>query len=328
MSMEADVAIQEFYDRKAMERTEGTARRYKGCVKQWRDYLQEERDKSLWDANRGDLRLYLRGMVKEDYAPDTIDVTRAAVSQFYQKMMEAREEGLEVPEGVENPAEDLDLSGWSHLKKGTKKSQEIRKEFHYLKPKEVSQLVENVPNPTTRNELMVRLLFQTGVRRGELAEIRLEDIDRQERSIQIRAEKTEENRKVWYQPSLDTLMTIWIEAERNAVLTADESEYLFPTKESVKAAPYTITRVVKTAAENAGLQAVMYTDKNGNEKHEVTAHTLRHSFAVQAIKDGMDTRRLQKALGHSKIETTERYLQVTEEDVRDAWRRHGPSIEG
>lgn len=324
--LSAQDAIQEFYDRKAMEKTEGTARRYVGCVRQWRDYLRDERDKTLWEANTGDMRLYLREMVKDDYAADTIDVTRAAISQFYQKMNDAREEGFDVPE-VENPADELDISGWSHLKKGTKKSQEIRKEFHYLKPHEVGQLVDNVPNPTLRNKLIVRLLFQTGVRRGELAEIRLDDIDREERRIRIRSEKSHANRSVWYHPSLDQLMTLWIDVERNAVLTADESPYLFPTKESERISGRMITWVVSTAAENAGLQAVMYTDKNGNEKHEVTAHTLRHSFAVQALKEGMDTRWLQKALGHAKIETTERYLQVTEDDVKRAWEKYGPTIE-
>ena len=84
---------------------------------------------------------------------------------------------------------------------------------------------------------------------------------------------------------------------------------------------------MKEAAEGAGLQSNVHTDAAGNVRGKVTAHVLRHSFAVQSIKNGMDTRRLQKLMGHSKIETTERYLQFANNDLREAARRYGPGSE-
>lgn len=84
---------------------------------------------------------------------------------------------------------------------------------------------------------------------------------------------------------------------------------------------------MKQAAEDAGLQAHVHTDAAGNDRGKVTAHVLRHSYAVQCIKNGMDTRRLQKLLGHSKIETTERYLQFANDDLRDAARKYGAGSE-
>jgi len=56
----------------------------------------------------------------------------------------------------------------------------------------------------------------------------------------------------------------------------------------------------------------------------ITAHVLRHSFAVNCVREDMDTRRLQVLMGHAKIETTERYLQMANKDIRDAYRHHGP----
>jgi integrase/recombinase XerD len=56
-------------------------------------------------------------------------------------------------------------------------------------------------------------------------------------------------------------------------------------------------------------------ERAGNEQMKVTAHILRHSFAVQSLKNKMDTRTLQKLMGHAKIDTTERYPRLAKSDV-------------
>lgn len=70
-----------------------------------------------------------------------------------------------------------------------------------------------------------------------------------------------------------------------------------------------------------GLQEVYGTDMNGNDRHKITAHTLRHSFAVAALNRGMNVRTLQKAPGHAKPKMTEIYLDLAEEDVREPFSR-------
>jgi site-specific recombinase XerD len=88
---------------------------------------------------------------------------------------------------------------------------------------------------------------------------------------------------VVYQPDPDTLLRIWIESERNTVLTADESSYLFPTKESEQISGRIITRNVRKAAQDAGLQVELYEDKHGNQKHEATPHTLMWALSLRAF---------------------------------------------
>jgi integrase/recombinase XerD len=235
------------------------------------------------------------------------------------------QEGFDVPD-FENPAEDLDTSDWQPLNGESKKAKKLKEKVTYLDSEEIDLLAENAPNPKLRNELLIRLLYQTGLRRGEMAETRLKDIDTDERAINVHATKTHLNRTVYYQPSLDTLLSRWINVERKALATAG-SEYLFPTYKTEQISPKQISRTVKKAADAAGLQSRVYTNAAGHEQMEVTAHTLRHSFAVQCVKNEMNVRFIQKLMGHAKIETTERYLRVAGPDVRDAARKYGPGAE-
>lgn len=81
---------------------------------------------------------------------------------------------------------------------------------------------------------------------------------------------------------------------------------------------------MKLAAKEAGIQDVQYVDQRGNKQRRVTTHTLRHGFAVNALKCGIDIRRLQKLLGHADISTTQKYLRVIDEDVKEAYHKFNP----
>lgn len=337
--MDIQATINEFHKRQTIKKAEGTANRYTQDVRDFAEWLENpgakdydpnsrDRDaKTLWEATTHDLRKYLRQMLNNGgYAGGTVSMRESSVSVFYQEAARMYEDpALSVPE-TENPAEDLDLSGWTALDNGTKREQILKEGIEYLEPDEIDTLAENVPNPRLRNELIVRILYHTGLRRGELAETRIDDIDTDKRVIKVRANKSHRNRKVYYQPEIDTLVNRWLKVERKSLVTAG-SDYLFPTVQSEKIGPDRITRLVKEAAERAGLQSNVHTDAAGNTRKRVRAHVLRHSFAVQSVRNGMDTGRLQKLMGHAKVETTEEYLKFADKDLRDAARKYGPGSE-
>lgn len=335
--METYDVIESFRLRQATKKADSTADTYARSVEKWAEWLanpglkdydpnNRNRDsKALYDATTGDLRVYLRQLLDHGgLTGGTVRNRRWGISEFYQELEEMAEEGFEIPD-FENPAEDLDTSDWQSLKNDSKKEQEL-KEVYYLEPEEVKELADHRTNPKLRNELIIQLLYQTGLRRGELAQTRLKDVDTDERSIKVRSSKTHLNRTVYYQPSIDSLLNRWLNVERKSLVTAG-SEFLFPTFKTEQISPKQVNRVVRKAADNSGLQAHVYTNAAGHDQMKVTAHVLRHSFAVQSLKNGMDTRTLQKLMGHAKIETTERYLRLAKSDVREAARRYGAGSE-
>lgn len=310
--------IDAFERRIGQKNATSTAGRYAHAVQRFESWLND-RGISFGEVDSTAVEDHLLYLAEErDFAKGTLTVTIAAISRFYQ---DSRKYDY-------NPTEPINIRSWEVFKKGSKKSHELRGDkYHYLQPTNIQKLVDNVPSPTFRNELIVRLLYQTGIRVGELVNIRLRDVDTDMRRIQIYAEKTHQNRDVYYQPSLDTHMNLWIDAERNAVLTASDSQYLFPTQNSTQISTQRIRTMLHEAANDAELQESLHEDCIGREWKKITPHTLRHSYAVASLKGDMDIRTLQKLMGHSNISTTEQYLDLADDDIRERAAQYGPSLE-
>ncbi|ELZ73542.1 site-specific recombinase xerd [Haloferax volcanii DSM 14919] len=306
--------IEAFKRRVRAKNSDGTANRYASAIRRYVAWLDSE-GLSIEDADRWDIENHLLELAEGEFAEGTIKIAKASIEKYYKELHDT--------EGI---TEGISLSQWSNIK-GTKKSKALGDDVHYLEPEQIQQLVDNVPSPKLRNQLLIKLAFQTGLRRGELTTIKLRDVNREERSIKIHADKTHNNRTVYYQPSLDTSLSLWIDVERNAVLTADSSPYLFPTQKRENLLPKSYGKIVRIAAENAGIQEVLYEDNGGRPIRKITSHSLRHSFAVACLRNNMDVRTLQKLMGHENIETTERYLDIADEDIKQKARQFGPSLE-
>lgn len=314
-----DDLIEKYLARVEGLKSEATYRTFSSNLRQFDQWISES-EYEITTIAPLELEQFFIEMNNEGYAPNTVASRFEAVRGFYQ-FLSGKLDAIE-----ENPMEDLKRS--DYVEKGTKKHDNT--DIVYVTPEEMEALCEHVPSPTLRNELIIRLLWQTGVRKSELVDIELEDIDREERSIGVWSNKTKEWRTVYYQPSLDLLMDQWIDGGyRDSNATAANSPYLLVSERSEQMAPETVNRkIVRRAAEDAGIQEVMYVDKGGGKRYRVTAHALRHGHGVHALKSGIDVRRVQKHLGHAKLEMTMKYLQLIDEDVKEGYRRFDVGAEG
>lgn len=327
--MEFETVLSKYESRRSRNSSESTVDRYVRHVRNWREWLTDTRGKQIWDVDSVDLLVFIEELTDEGMAPTTISQRVSAISKFYQDMAKLAER-YEMPDVPENPYDGLDDEDKRLLRGDTKKKAGLQDttqdEYPYLKPDEVSQLVDNVPSPRIRNELIIRLLFNCGFRRGELASCKLKHIDREDNSIFIPPQKSDNSRIVSYNEEyVGFQLSQWLDyGGRESMTYADESEYLFPTNDSIHISGNYINQMVKETAEKAGIQETISEYSDGREIHKVTAHTLRHSFAMQAIRSSIDIRSLQTLLGHDELDTTLIYLQQSKDEAKEKSRLFNP----
>ena len=164
-----------------------------------------------------------------------------------------------------------------------------------LSQDEVARLIDSAQSLMHRAMLMT--LYGTGVRRAELCQLKVADVDSKRMVIRVRNGKGGRDRDVLLSDKLlETLREYW--------RWMKPKTYLFPgTVKNWRADVPITTKVVWTAVNEARKRA-------GIEKR-VTPHTLRHSFATHMLEAGADLRTIQVLLGHAELADTAVYLHLS-----------------
>lgn len=307
------------------------------CLRQWMVHCQEQ-GVSPKTAEERDVREFVdRNLHKAD---TMIASLLSTVSVFY--IWACNRDYCET-----NPAENvsLDDTDYNHIDPQTSQKVKVLQRrgdtdnaVVAIPPEDVQKIFEHPGSPAIRNELVMRLLYQTGVRSVELCNIRLSDIDFGKREIRITSAKAnpgDENyiRYVYYHENLDYLMREWVKKQRRSYKPAADSEYLFLTQQKPQMRPSYISRIVKEQAKEAGVNEPIGEDANGNTRWLVTAHTLRHSMASHSAngthpadpsEDGIPVHMLAKVLGHRKLDTTMQYVSTDWDQIGKVFRERGP----
>ena len=166
-----------------------------------------------------------------------------------------------------------------------------------LSQEEVARLIDAARPPFHRTLLMA--LYATGLRRAELARLKVSDVDSKRMVIHVRGGKGRKDRDVMLSPKLlEALREHWRGLQRKP------SAWLFPGNRWHTGDTPITTKVVwnacKEAAQRAGLQK------------DVHPHTLRHCFATHLLEAGADLRMIQILLGHRDLKETTIYLHLSQ----------------
>ena len=142
-------------------------------------------------------------------------------------------------------------------------------------------------------------LYATGLRRAELARLKVSDVDSQRMVIHVQGGKGRKDRDVLLSAKLlDELRQHWQRLRRKS------SVWLFPGNRWHTGDTPIDTKVVWYACQQAAQRA-------GIQKN-VHPHTLRHCFATHLLEAGADLRTIQTLLGHSDLEETTLYLHLSQ----------------
>jgi integrase/recombinase XerD len=175
-----------------------------------------------------------------------------------------------------------------------------QKERVYITEEEFNMLVEKIDKPIVK--ACVYTIFYTGLRVSEATNLKLENVDLDNRLIYVIAGKGNKDRIV---PICGKLYPILIEYI-NDIRPDIESNNFFCTRKTGKLSPQYINVLLHKATDSLGY------------KKRISAHILRHSFASNLILQNAPLPAVQKLLGHSDLRVTSRYIHQSLKQLEDA----------
>lgn len=163
-----------------------------------------------------------------------------------------------------------------------------------LSKEEVSSVLNSARN--LKHKLLLWMIYSCGLRRSEVINIRLRDLDRERNILYIRQGKGGVDRIVPLSPIVWVRIDEYKESFRPV-------EYLFEGQSGGRYSAESVYRVFKDAMRRAGILK------------DVGVHSLRHSYATHLHEKGLDIRYIQELLGHKSTRTTEIYTHVSRRNL-------------
>ena len=162
-----------------------------------------------------------------------------------------------------------------------------------------------------RDRAMLDLLYATGLRVGELVNLRMGDLDDAEGTVRVLGKG---NRQRLVPVGRDALKSIenYCGQSRPQLMKGRVSPYLFVTARGTRMTRQGFWKLLRAHGKEAGIF------KN------LSPHVLRHTFATHLLEGGADLRSLQAMLGHADIGTTQLYTHVVRSRLRQTVDRHHP----
>jgi len=240
-----------------------TVKSYVTCFEAFINYYK---DHELLSLNENDIRNYLQKLIREERSNSYINQAINAIKFYYEVV-------LGMPNrfyAIERPRKEHKLP-------------------KVLSIEEVKMMIDNTNN--SKHRCIVSLLYSAGLRRSELLNLKLENVDSKRMLIRVEAAKGNSDRYTLLSKTLLKDLRTYFKQWKPSI-------YLFEGPSGNQYSAASIVKIVQRASQKSGIR------KN------VTPHMLRHSFATHLLENGTDLRYIQVLLGHKSSKTTEIYTHV------------------
>ena len=200
-------------------------------------------------------------------------------------------------------------NNYSELISIPKKSKKLPK---VMTKKEVSQLIKHVEMNTKKNlrdDALIELLYSTGLRVSEVANLKLKDINLKKSEIKILGKGNKERIVIFNNKSKEKIIRYLKNDKRYISI---KTEALFQNKFKEALSTRSIQRILKKYLNFSGI----------NSKY--STHTLRHTFATHLLEGGADIKVIQQLMGHSSPETTKIYTHVSSSTLKNVYNNSHP----
>ena len=185
---------------------------------------------------------------------------------------------------------------------------------HVLSRQRTTELIEAVARESQyylRDRALLELLYATGMRASEAADLKLDGLNFQIGYLRCIG-KGRKERIIPVHAQAMTLLKDYLQELRPKLLGERKCDHVFISRTGRPLSRIEIWRIVRKAAVTAGM------------KGKITPHTLRHCFGTHLLQGGADLRSVQEMLGHADVTTTQIYTHVDQEHLRSIHKKFHP----
>ena len=237
----------------------------KTYITSFEKFINYFHDKKLIELSEQEVRLYLQHLIIQNKSNSYINQTINSIKFYYEVV-------LGMPNrfyAIERPI------------KQDKLPEVISKE-------KILELIDRAHN--IKHKCIISLLYSSGMRRGELINLKIEDIDSDRMLIRVKQSKGNKDRYTLLSKNTLKDLRLYYKKHRPKI-------YLFEGAKGGKYSETSINKILARVCNEANIK-------------RISSHVLRHSFATHLLENGTDLRYIQNLLGHSSPKTTERYTHV------------------
>jgi integrase/recombinase XerC len=176
---------------------------------------------------------------------------------------------------------------------------------------EIKKVLDSLPDhdfKTSRQKLVIELLYATGMRRAELINLKVHDVDTEKSQVKISGKRNKERIVPLIHGIIESL-NIYLSYKREQGL---DNPYLIVTEKNNQAYPSLIYNIVDSVFR-------YFTTKS-----KTSPHILRHSFATHLLNKGSDLNAVKELLGHESLSSTEIYTHNSIEQLKKSYLKNHP----
>ncbi|MGB5981214.1 MAG: tyrosine-type recombinase/integrase [Nonlabens sp.] len=271
-----------------------TVEAYERDVKQFFEFLKLEAVDSIGSVNYSIIRGWIAFLLEEGVSKRTANRKIASIKSFYKF--------LQVQGVIEtNPL---------NLHKSLKESRKIEVPFSVDEIRNLLDAeVDSNDFSSVRDQLIIELFYVTGMRRSELIELKVTDLNFSTGTISIIGKRNKE-RKVPLLKSVSSHLKDYLVLR--ILIAPPETKQLLLTNKGTKMYPNFVYRVIKSYFSTVSL------------KVKISPHILRHSFATHLLNNGADLISVKELLGHASLASTQVYTHMGIQSLKDVYGKTHP----
>jgi integrase/recombinase XerC len=285
-----------FYDYLLLEKnySQHTVTAYINDIGFFESFLSDEfEDDNLIRVNYNQIRSWIVSLSDDGISNASINRKVSSLKSFYKFLLKTKQidtspllkhKALKAPKKIQIPFSEKELD------------------------MVLNQIIYKEGFEGVRDKLIVDLFYTTGIRRTELINLKIQNVDLSNKTIKVIGKRNKER----IIPIL-TIIEVQINkylSERSSIQEVKESEYFFLLSNGVKLNDSFVYRLIN------------YYFSNVSEKVKKSPHILRHTFATHLLNNGADINSVKELLGHSSLAATQVYTHNSIQQLKEVYKKH------